>query len=81
MTVEEAIDSLLTIAASVFPYDPDTKETPETNMLNLRSAIEDILERRGIPVDTKMNDKRGPSTKCKVYVYYTSGYGSQLNVQ
>jgi hypothetical protein len=81
MTVEDAIDALLAIAASVFPYDPDTKEAPEMNMLNLKSAIEDILERRGIPVDTKMNDKRGPSTKCKVYVFYRSRYGSQLNFQ
>jgi hypothetical protein len=46
MTVEdqEVIDALLTIAASVFPYDSDTRETPETNMVNLKSAIENILE-------------------------------------
>jgi hypothetical protein len=68
MTVDDAIDTLLAIAAAVFPYGPDMRETPETNMLNLRSAIEDMLKNRRVPLHTKLNDKGGPSTKCKVCV-------------
>jgi hypothetical protein len=68
MTTEEAIDALLTIASAIFPYDPGNAESPEDNLRNLKVAIEDLLEAQNIPPETKMNDKRLPSVKCKVYV-------------
>jgi hypothetical protein len=66
MTVDEAIDALLTVASAVFPNDPDTEPSPEINMHNLKEAIGDMLESRGIPVNTKMFDKGRPPVKCKV---------------
>jgi hypothetical protein len=69
MTVDAAIDALLTIAAAVFPYDPEIKESPETNMKVLKTYIEDLLEARNIPPGTKLGDRSLPPTKCKVCVY------------
>ncbi|KIM29976.1 hypothetical protein M408DRAFT_99729 [Serendipita vermifera MAFF 305830] len=69
MTIDEAIDALLTIASSVFPYDPSANATPEENMETLRAAVESMLEAKGVPTDTKIQDKGQSSTKCKVAIF------------
>jgi len=66
MTPEEAIKELGMIAQAVFPQESTELTTPTTNMSNLRKAIEDMLERRGLPIDIKLNDKQLASAKCKV---------------
>ena len=66
MTPEEAIKELSMIAHAVFPKESTELTTPTTNMSNLRRAIEDMLERRGLPIDIKLNDKQLASAKCKV---------------
>ena len=66
MTPEEAIEELSMIAQAVFSNEPTELTTPTTNMSNLRRAVEDMLERRGIPIDVKLNDKQLASAKCKV---------------
>jgi hypothetical protein len=70
MTTDQAIDALLTIVSAIFPYDPGNAEIPEVNLQNLKVAIEDLLEARNIPPETKMNDKRFPPMKCRVYVSF-----------
>jgi hypothetical protein len=70
MNVEQAIDALLTIAYAVFPGDSEPVADLEVNSKNLREAVEGMLQTTGIPLDTKMNDQRHPSTKCKVYVSF-----------
>ena len=66
MTPEEAIGELAMIAHTVFPKDPTELTTPTTNMSNLRKAVEDILERRGLPTNIKLHDKQHARAKCKV---------------
>jgi hypothetical protein len=68
MNVDEAIDALVSVATAVFPYEVPEKCDSETNMKHLKEAVENMLQARQIPHDTKMNDKDGPSVKCKVYV-------------
>jgi hypothetical protein len=66
MTPEEAIEEIAMIAHAVFPNEPTELATPTTNMSNLRRAVEDMLERRGLPTNIKLNDKQLASAKCKV---------------
>ena len=66
MTPEEAIEELSMIAQAVFSNEPTELTTPTTNMSNLRRAVEDMLERRGIPTDVKLYDKQLARAKCKV---------------
>jgi hypothetical protein len=66
MTPEDAIEELAMIARTVFPNEPTELTTPTTNMSNLRRALEDMLKRRGLPTDIKLNDKQLASAKCKV---------------
>ena len=66
MTPEEAIQELAMIAHAVFPNKPTELTTPTTNMENLRCAVENMLERRGVPIDIRLNDRQLASAKCKV---------------
>jgi hypothetical protein len=68
MNVNEAIETLLDVASAIFPED--SQETPdlEVNTSNLKEAIEGVLQRRAVPLKTKMNDPNPPPTSCKVYV-------------
>jgi hypothetical protein len=68
MNVNEAIDTLLEVASAIFPEDSQQTPNLETNTRNLREAIEGVLQRRGVPLETKMNDPNRPPTRCKVYV-------------
>jgi hypothetical protein len=68
MNVNEAIDTLLDVASSIFPEDLQQPPDLEINTRNLKEAIEGVLHRREIPIETKMNDPNHPPTRCKVYV-------------
>jgi len=68
MNAKEAIDALLIIAPVVFPCNLDTKASPDLRLKNLISAIEDLLEARNIPTNTKMHNKSTSPRKCRVCV-------------
>jgi hypothetical protein len=68
MNVNESIDALLDVASSIFPQDLQQPPDLEINTRNLKEAIESMLHRREIPLDTKMDDPNRPPTRCKVYV-------------
>jgi hypothetical protein len=68
MTVDEAINALLTITRAVFVCDLDVEASLESNMKKIKSAIEDMLRARNIQGDTKMYDKSAQAVKCKVCV-------------
>jgi hypothetical protein len=70
MNINQAIDSLLDVAFAVFPEGSQQASNPETNSNKLKAAIEDILQARQIPLDTKMNEPSRPQTGCKVYVIF-----------
>jgi len=65
MNVEQAIDALLTVASVVFPDDIESKIDPDVNSKNLKQTLEDILQNRGVSLDTLMRDQGRPSTRCK----------------
>ena len=67
MTPEEPIEELAMIAHAVFPNKPTELTTPTANLSNLRRAVEDMLERRGLSTTIKLNDKKLAIAKCKVY--------------
>jgi hypothetical protein len=69
MNLNDAVDTLLEVASAVFPEVPQRTVDRDTNTNKLRKAVEDVLEARNIPLDTKMNDPQGPPSKCKVYVF------------
>ena len=70
MNVDQALDAILTIVSAVFPYDPEAEITAETNTRNLVAAVEDMLQAIGVPLDTRLHDKRLANPKCKVYVFH-----------
>jgi hypothetical protein len=69
MNVDEAIDALITVATAIFPEGSQGIGDPEANSRNLKDAIEDMLQARKIPVNTKMYERSRPPPRCKVYVY------------
>jgi hypothetical protein len=69
MNVDEAIDALITVATAIFPEGSQGIGDPEANSRNLKDAIEDMLQARNIPVNTKMYERCQPQPRCKVYVY------------
>jgi hypothetical protein len=68
MNISQAIDLLLDVAYTVFPEGPQETPNPETNSEKLKAAIEDMLQARQIPLETKMYEPGRPQTACKVYV-------------
>jgi hypothetical protein len=66
MNVNEAIDALITVATAIFPEGSQEVPDPEPNSKKLKNAIEDMLETRGLPVNTKMYERDSPPTRCKV---------------
>ena len=66
MNVDEAIDALLSVASAIFSSDTRGKPDLDTNTKHLKEAVEEILQARGIPLDTKMNDDRSQPVNCKV---------------
>ncbi|KIM33599.1 hypothetical protein M408DRAFT_157562 [Serendipita vermifera MAFF 305830] len=72
MTVDQAIDTVLTIASAAFPFDPDIKLDPETRTRQIRVAIEKVLDTRGIHTTAKLFEKHDPPKECKVVIYATT---------
>jgi hypothetical protein len=66
MNVGEAIDTLLDVASTIFPEGSQQTPNLELNTSNLKEAIEGVLQRRGVSLETKMNDPNRPPTRCKV---------------
>jgi len=73
MNVEEAIYALLTVASVVFSDDTESKIDPEVNSKNLKQVLENVLQNRGVPLDTLMRNKGRPSSDCKVYAASQNG--------
>jgi len=69
MNVEDAINAVITVAKAVFPEGSHDRDEQETNSKIIREAIEDLLQTRGIPLDTKLYEKDRPPGRCKVFVY------------
>ena len=66
MNVDEAIDALITVATAVFPEVSQDITDPAANSRNLKDAIEDMLQARNIPINTKMYERDRQQTRCKV---------------
>jgi hypothetical protein len=66
MSVDEAIDALVTVATAVFPRGSQEEVDPDFNSKNLKNAIEDMLQTREVPVNSKMYEPDRPQTSCKV---------------
>jgi hypothetical protein len=66
MNGNEAIDTLLEVASAIFPEDSQQTTNLELNTKNLREAIEGVLQRREVPLETKINDPNRQPTRCKV---------------
>jgi hypothetical protein len=69
MNVDKAIDALITVATAIFPEGSQGITDPGDNSRNLKDSIEDMLQARNIPVNTKMYERSRPQPRCKVYVY------------
>lgn len=67
MRVDDAIDGLISVASAVFPSETQEVVDRETKLDNLKCAIEDLLQAKGIPPNMKMHDKSQPAAKCKCY--------------
>jgi hypothetical protein len=68
MNVDEAIDTLLEVALTIFPDNPHSEVDRETRTRLLGESVKSILQTRGIPPDRKMQDTSEESVGCKVYV-------------
>jgi hypothetical protein len=68
MNINETIEALLDVAFAVFPEGSQETANSEANSNKLKVAIEDMLQARQIPLDTKMNEPSRPQTGCKVFV-------------
>jgi hypothetical protein len=66
MNVNDAIDTLLKVASAIFPEDSQQTPNLELNTRNLREAMESVLQRREVALETKMNDPNRQPTRCKV---------------
>lgn len=65
MSVKDAFEEFNKIYKEVYVVDMN----PKGRTAALRKRIEDLLKRRGLPIDLKMGkDQRGPPTKCLWYV-------------
>jgi hypothetical protein len=68
MNVNEAIETLLDVASSIFSEAPQQLPNVELNTIKLKESIEGVLHLRRTPLETKMIDPDRPPTRCKVYV-------------
>jgi hypothetical protein len=66
MHIDEAIDELVTIGNAVFPNGVDEIVSPQSNTSKLRNAIENLLRRKDLPIDMRLNDRSGSDSRCKV---------------
>ncbi|KIM32605.1 hypothetical protein M408DRAFT_48522, partial [Serendipita vermifera MAFF 305830] len=68
MNVDEAIEGLISVAGIVFPAETPEAIDREANTKNLKQAVEDLLQTKGIQPTTKMYNKNESTIKCKVVV-------------
>ena len=66
MNVDDAIDALITVTTAIFPEGSQDVPDPETNSKKLKEMIEDMVQTRGLLVNTKMYERGSPQTACKV---------------
>jgi hypothetical protein len=66
MNIDDAIDALITVTSAIFPEGSQDVPDPETNSKKLKEAIEDMLQTKGLAVNTKMYERSNPQTGCKV---------------
>jgi hypothetical protein len=52
MNVDDAVDALINVATAIFPKGPQEVANPEVNSEKLKEAIEDVLQTRGLAVNT-----------------------------
>jgi hypothetical protein len=81
MNVDDAIDTLITITTAIFPEGSQDVPDPETNSRKLKEAIEDMLQTRGLAVNTKMYERNSPQTGSKVSVHHdetTNSHNSHI---
>jgi hypothetical protein len=70
MNVDDAIDALIAVTTAIFPEGSQDVPDPETNSRKLKEAIEDILQTRGLAVNTKMYERNSPQPGSKVSVHH-----------
>jgi hypothetical protein len=71
MSVKDAFEEFNKISNKVYLVDMK----PERRTATLRKCVEDLLKRRGLPIDLVMGkDKRGPPSKCLWYVLNIADY-------
>jgi len=66
MSVDDAIEALITVTTAIFPEGSQEAPDPEINSKQLKEAIEDMLQVRGLALDTKMYERSDLQTGCKV---------------
>lgn len=72
MHVDEAMDELATIGNAIFPGCNDDITSPQLNTSRVRGVIEDLLRRRNLPVDMRLNDGNNSDIRCRVVVFATT---------
>jgi hypothetical protein len=60
MNADEAIDALITVATTIFPEGSQDVPELEANSKNLKDAIEEMLQTKGISVNAKMHERDRP---------------------
>ncbi|KIM20670.1 hypothetical protein M408DRAFT_47217, partial [Serendipita vermifera MAFF 305830] len=71
MDVDQATDTLLSIATTIPSAVSDDQVALEANTNSLRNTVNEAIEECGIALDVKMEDER-LSSKCKVAIYAAS---------
>ena len=74
MNVDEAIENVINVATAVFPHKIIGEVDLEGNLVKLKEAVEQVLEKRKLPRDLRLDDDQFPFTRCKVYVVHNSLY-------
>jgi hypothetical protein len=65
MTMKDALEEFNEICDEVYAVELEL----EDQTMALRNRIEDLLKKRGLPINLKMGkDKRGPVLKCGWYM-------------
>jgi hypothetical protein len=67
MNVDDAVDALVNVATAIFPEGSQEVASPEINSKILKEAIGDMLQTRGLALNTRMYERNNPQTACKVY--------------
>lgn len=66
MNFDEALDTVIAIATRVFPEEPQGVIDPGTNSRAFNSAIEGMLQTKGVSVNDKLYGRNRLQMRCKV---------------